>query len=47
MENREELEGTLYTVCLPIDGGPRFLLSSYNGKALLAAFKAGAVKINR
>jgi len=45
MDNREQLEVTQYTVGLPIDGGPRFLLSSYNDKALLQAFKAGAVKI--
>ncbi len=45
MDNREQLDVTQYTIGMPIDGGPRFLLSSYNDKALLQAFKAGAVKV--
>ncbi len=45
MDNREQLDVTQYTICLPIDAGPRFLLSSYNDKALLQAFKAGAVNV--
>jgi hypothetical protein len=45
MENPEKVQTAGNTLCLPIDGGPRFLLSSYDDKALLSAFKAGTIKI--